>query len=107
VVRAALDDDVARLQEGFGVIQDKVHLTLEDDAVVDRPGAVHRRAVTGRHVHHTDDGSVRGRRELEGAIVRLARLASGDAGGRAGRVPDLDEHLPIMKLWRGSIGQDD
>lgn len=59
MIRSSLHDDVSRLDERLRAVrEDELELAEEDEAVVERDGAVHRRDVTGRHVDVANDGSL-------------------------------------------------
>ena len=83
VAGAALDDDVAGADDRLAVVEDEDELAFEDDAVVDRLGAVHQRV--GRVLRQGMAGADR----LEQGPHRLARQ-SGDAAVVGRDVEDPD-----------------
>src|SRR5690606_9825551 len=59
VIRAALDHDVAGAADGFALVQNQRDFPFEDDAVVDRLGAVHEGVPRAAAGLRRRDGSAR------------------------------------------------
>lgn len=93
---AALDDDLARAEDARGtVVEEVLDLALQDDAVVERRGAVHEGDVAGSKVDDATDGAARlvervHARDIVGVVLLEIDLVVevGWKSGRRVKVPE-------------------